>query len=1368
MAEPLHSIRAETLAVEIATEALAVALQPRISDLNRQRLLPVIERVLDEVDVPGRHIRIDRLAVDLGTLPLDGLEDNTEAALYGALHQALRAAIDGDGVAGAASAEARPEEGAAILLLSHYLQEGTLPFWAPGAGMPPSSFSAQGLVQTLLASDPSALAALIRRIGREQHVLERLVLQLDETALQGLLRLLEPQNAALILAYMVDLRHIHRAEPILSLGEAAFERLLWMLALSYLLRDAGTQFNRKSFVAAILNGTAESEGLDYRTLVAALARGLKATLRHLPLASSLPAVIAEIARDLGAPQETGATADADTAGVARPAATADEARSMDDLAGAEPAALVPLVRRYAHDRHMLGRLVSRLDEATLQAVLRLIEPQHAALIVAYLIDLRQVHRAEPVLPVNEPEFARLLWIVTLSYLARDAGSQFNRLSFVTALLHGLAQTEGLDYADLVATLARGLQATSEHRPPASSLPAVINEIVRTAGARAEAARRPAGNEPAALAALIRRGGGDRAMLDRLVAGLDDATLQAVLRLLEPLHAAALIADLTELQQAHRAAPLSARGGDAFRRLLWVLTLRYVAQAPGAQVNRKSFVRALLGQVALSEGLGDRSLLTALAVRLPTAAGQIADTSSLSWLIAELAQERPLEAFSIPDAGEAIVDRYLRRDALAFYLRHGALPLEVLLRRPDFSAQTLLADLPKLGPSQVRALLEGLPAEVRMSALRRLARGLPADVLAALAQSLLPRGAGPESPLQAALADAAEASPHPDVFYAHLIAALLDGAELDLEAMTAASRAPPAHDVSEDIATWPAARLTAALVAGLRGEAALRVEVGRGAEPDWIVLLDTLLARYPAEARSFLYAVVNSPERDALMARIPAPHFGGVLAIMRPAEARALEAMLAAVVALPDAERPAQDDMRRIVLAEVLRAGPQAGRGQDILERILRAIFGGALKASVAERLTAMFTHAGLPEPSRAALVGALSAAREDKTARAPEPPVAGLRDAFFEWLRAAGPDVAVPFSLYELLTALPEIVAAYPDETRAVLLQHAGRSELRARWVERLPELALVRLLRVLEPRQFRVFVDSTELLQASAAEAAAARHVPPPPRAAVWDALLGFLAAAPPAQRSTEGMLAAVLAVAAEDVEAVRAAAMRRAQAAGRQSSIAALARAGARSGEARRAVPGEPPQETSRTKPLYARTTFSLAEPEEAGGEPLYIDNAGLALAGAFLPHLFRSLDMLGQNEAGATQLRDHDTASRAVHLLQYLVDGRCSAPEPLLVLNKIMCGMPVGAPVAREIEPSERERELCDGLLAAMITRWEIIQDSSVAALRETFLQRDGRLVRKGEGWELRVERKTLDVLVDRVPWNASLIFNAWMPYPLHVTW
>ena len=46
----LHSIRSQTLDVAVATERLALALQPRLSELNHRRLLPVIDRVLGEFD----------------------------------------------------------------------------------------------------------------------------------------------------------------------------------------------------------------------------------------------------------------------------------------------------------------------------------------------------------------------------------------------------------------------------------------------------------------------------------------------------------------------------------------------------------------------------------------------------------------------------------------------------------------------------------------------------------------------------------------------------------------------------------------------------------------------------------------------------------------------------------------------------------------------------------------------------------------------------------------------------------------------------------------------------------------------------------------------------------------------------------------------------------------------------------------------------------------------------------------------------------------------------------------------------------------------------------------------------------------------
>jgi hypothetical protein len=70
--------------------------------------------------------------------------------------------------------------------------------------------------------------------------------------------------------------------------------------------------------------------------------------------------------------------------------------------------------------------------------------------------------------------------------------------------------------------------------------------------------------------------------------------------------------------------------------------------------------------------------------------------------------------------------------------------------------------------------------------------------------------------------------------------------------------------------------------------------------------------------------------------------------------------------------------------------------------------------------------------------------------------------------------------------------------------------------------------------------------------------------------------------------------------------------------------------------------------------------------------------------------------------------------------------------------------------------------------VIEHWTIIKQTSVAGLRETFLQREGRLDRPPAGWRLRVQRRTVDVLLDHIPWTVSTIAHSWMPEPLYVTW
>ncbi|MED5612361.1 contractile injection system tape measure protein [Janthinobacterium sp. P210005] len=166
--------------------------------------------------------------------------------------------------------------------------------------------------------------------------------------------------------------------------------------------------------------------------------------------------------------------------------------------------------------------------------------------------------------------------------------------------------------------------------------------------------------------------------------------------------------------------------------------------------------------------------------------------------------------------------------------------------------------------------------------------------------------------------------------------------------------------------------------------------------------------------------------------------------------------------------------------------------------------------------------------------------------------------------------------------------------------------------------------------------------------------------------------------------------------------------------------------------------------------------------------IGNAGLALLHPFLPAMFQRLDLLATGGDGRPQLRGEHGA-RAVHLLQYLVDGRSDAPEQeqALSLNKLLCGLPLDFP-APPVDLGQDELTLCDQLLHAVIVNWPASGSVSITALRATFLQRAGRLQWRGADAALAVQRKTVDVLMHQLPWSMGIIRHPWMRQPLHVTW
>ena len=164
-----------------------------------------------------------------------------------------------------------------------------------------------------------------------------------------------------------------------------------------------------------------------------------------------------------------------------------------------------------------------------------------------------------------------------------------------------------------------------------------------------------------------------------------------------------------------------------------------------------------------------------------------------------------------------------------------------------------------------------------------------------------------------------------------------------------------------------------------------------------------------------------------------------------------------------------------------------------------------------------------------------------------------------------------------------------------------------------------------------------------------------------------------------------------------------------------------------------------------------------------PQFLANAGMVLLHPFLRKFFEKLGLLE-----GSVFMDFDSQCKAVLLLHFLATGEENIFDYGLVLPKFLCAMPANLPLDHTLKLSVSEKEEGIHLLQAVIDHWGALGSTSPDGLREGFLQREGKLSKEQTGWKLQVEQKALDVLLDRLPWNLSMVKLPWMKELLYVEW
>ena len=175
-------------------------------------------------------------------------------------------------------------------------------------------------------------------------------------------------------------------------------------------------------------------------------------------------------------------------------------------------------------------------------------------------------------------------------------------------------------------------------------------------------------------------------------------------------------------------------------------------------------------------------------------------------------------------------------------------------------------------------------------------------------------------------------------------------------------------------------------------------------------------------------------------------------------------------------------------------------------------------------------------------------------------------------------------------------------------------------------------------------------------------------------------------------------------------------------------------------------------------------VPEPEELDfGIGVSVYNAGMILCWPFFGRFFAALGLLEQGKFKGQQAEE-----RAVQLLQYLATGLTEFEEWDLSLNKVLCGVPMNTPIAPSFEITLEEEEMVNKLINGTIFNWEKMRGTRLETFRETFFMRTGMLYEKDNRWELIVERKAYDLLLDTLTWNISMINLSMMKKRLNVQW
>ncbi|MFP9114620.1 contractile injection system tape measure protein [Flavobacterium sp. RHBU_3] len=181
----------------------------------------------------------------------------------------------------------------------------------------------------------------------------------------------------------------------------------------------------------------------------------------------------------------------------------------------------------------------------------------------------------------------------------------------------------------------------------------------------------------------------------------------------------------------------------------------------------------------------------------------------------------------------------------------------------------------------------------------------------------------------------------------------------------------------------------------------------------------------------------------------------------------------------------------------------------------------------------------------------------------------------------------------------------------------------------------------------------------------------------------------------------------------------------------------------------------------PLKKTSLNNSKEKTEAYENGYHVQNAGLVIIHPFISNLFKRCNLMDPKTKKLTK------PEVCIHLLHYIATGKTNQPESNMLFEKFLCNIPLHKSINRHVRLSKKQKAEADKVIEAVLYNWDAMKKSSVGLLQYEFLQRQGKLTLK-DTQVLTLERKTQDILMDKMSWGLGLIKLPWQKKFIYINW